>query len=53
MNDKEVRQHVIDELDFEPSIDSADIGVAAENGVITFTGHVPSYPQKVALSSNG
>lgn len=48
MNDRELRQHVIDELDFEPSIDSADIGVAAENGVITLTGHVPSYAQKMA-----
>ena len=48
MNDRELRQNVIDELDFEPSIDSADIGVAAENGVITLTGHVPSYAQKMA-----
>lgn len=48
MNDRELRQSVIDELDFEPSIDSADIGVTAENGVITLTGHVPSYAQKMA-----
>lgn len=48
MNDKDLRQLVIDELDFEPSIDSADIGVAVENGVVTLTGHVPDYAQKVA-----
>lgn len=48
MNDRELRQNVIDELDFEPSIDSADIGVAAENGVVTLTGHVPNYAQKLA-----
>lgn len=48
MNDKELRQLVIDELDFDPSIDAADIGVAAENGVVTLTGHVPTYVQKVA-----
>lgn len=48
MNDKELRQNVMDELDFEPSIDSADIGVAAEGGVVTLTGHVPSYAQKLA-----
>ena len=48
MNDKELRQDVIDELDFEPSIDSADIGVLAENGVVTLTGHVPTYTQKLA-----
>jgi osmotically-inducible protein OsmY len=48
MNDKELRQNVIDELDFEPSIDAADIGVAAERGVVTLTGHVPNYAQKIA-----
>lgn len=48
MNDKELRQNVIDELDFEPSIDSADIGVAVEKGVVTLTGHVPTYTQKLA-----
>lgn len=47
MNDKELRQNVIDELEFEPSIDSANIGVAAENGVVTLSGHVASYLQKV------
>ncbi|KAF1710750.1 BON domain-containing protein [Pseudoxanthomonas sacheonensis] len=47
MNDKELRQNVIDELEFEPSIDSANIGVAAENGVVTLSGHVASYIQKV------
>ena len=48
MNDKQLRQHVIDELDFEPSVDSSDIGVTAENGVVTLSGHVPNYNQKLA-----
>lgn len=48
MNDKQLRQNVIDELDFEPSIESADIGVAAKNGIVTVTGHVPTYTQKLA-----
>ena len=48
MNDKLLRQHVMDELEFEPSVDSADIGVTAENGVVTLSGHVPSYSQKLA-----
>jgi len=47
VNDKELRQNVIDELDFDPSIHSAEIGVAAENGVVTLTGHVPAYSQKL------
>lgn len=48
MNDKQLRKAVIDELDFEPSIDSADIGVLAEAGIITLTGHTPTYYQKMA-----
>lgn len=48
MNDKALRQLVMDELEFDPSIDATDIGVAADNGVITLTGHVPGYAQKVA-----
>ena len=47
MDDKALRQAVIDELDFEPSIDAAEIGVMAERGVITLTGHVRSYTEKL------
>ena len=47
MNDKELRQDIIDELDFEPRIDAADIGVAVEDGVATLTGHVRVYNEKV------
>lgn len=48
MNDKELRQLVIDELEYEPSVDAADIGVAAEKGVVTLSGHVADYVQKMA-----
>ncbi|KAA9006714.1 BON domain-containing protein [Histidinibacterium aquaticum] len=46
MKDTELRQDIVDELEFEPSIDAADIGVAVENGTVTLTGHVPTYSQK-------
>jgi osmotically-inducible protein OsmY len=49
MEDKYLRQSIIDELDFEPSIDAADIGVAVEGGVVTLTGHVSSYAEKLAV----
>ncbi|TIS50747.1 MAG: BON domain-containing protein, partial [Mesorhizobium sp.] len=49
MSDSTLRQDIIDELDFEPSIDSADIGVAADNGVVTLSGHVPTYAQKLRV----
>ena len=48
MNDKQLRQLVVDELEYEPSIDAADIGVAAENGVVTLSGHVTDYVQTMA-----
>jgi osmotically-inducible protein OsmY len=46
MNDRQLRQNVLDELEFEPSIDAANIGVAVEKGIVTLTGHVPNYFQK-------
>ena len=48
MNDKILQQLVMDELDFDPSIDAAAIGVAVGNGVVSLTGHVTDYTQKVA-----
>lgn len=49
MNDKTLKQHILDELEFEPSIDAADIGVAVENGIVTLSGHVGSYAQKTKV----
>lgn len=46
MDDRTLRQDVLDELEFEPSIDAANIGVAVAGGVVTLTGHVTSYGQK-------
>jgi hypothetical protein len=48
MDDKTLRQNIIDELEFEPSVEAAHIGVAVEDGVVTLTGHVASYAEKVA-----
>ena len=45
--DTSLRQDVVDALEFEPSIDAADIGVAVEDGVVSLTGHVPAYLQKL------
>lgn len=46
MNNKELQQAVIDELDWEPSVDASHIGVTASNGVVTLSGHVPTYWEK-------
>ena len=51
MNDKELRQNIVDELDFEPSIESANIGVAVRQGVVTLTGHVPTFAQRTTAEN--
>jgi osmotically-inducible protein OsmY len=48
MTDSELQQDVIRELQWEPSVEAAHIGVAVKNGVVTLTGYVPSYAQKFA-----
>lgn len=48
MGDREIRADVIAELDWEPSVNATNIGVAVENGVVTLTGHVPTYVQRFA-----
>ena len=46
MKNTDLRQDILDELEFEPSLDAADIGVAVEDGTVTLTGHVPTYAQR-------
>ena len=43
-------QHVVqEELEWEPSVDASQIGVAAiQSGVVTLTGTVPTYAEKVS-----
>jgi osmotically-inducible protein OsmY len=48
MTDPRLRQFVIDELDFDPSLRGEHIGVAVDNNVVTLTGHVDSYAEKLA-----
>jgi osmotically-inducible protein OsmY len=48
MNDISLRQNVLDELEFDPMVDATKIGVAIENGVVTLSGHVSSYAEKIA-----
>jgi len=48
MTDKELKQHVQNALDWEPSIDASDIGVSVDEGVVTLRGNVGSYVEKVS-----
>jgi osmotically-inducible protein OsmY len=46
-SDMELQHDVMEELEWEPSIDAAKIGVTAEVGVVTLSGSVPIYADKV------
>jgi len=46
--DMDLRRNVISELNFEPAVNAAHIGVASEGGVVTLSGHVESYAEKLA-----
>ena len=46
LNDAGLKDAVLAELSWEPSVDPAHIGVTARDGVITLTGHVENYSQK-------
>lgn len=48
MTDQTVKQRVLDELDWEPSVNAAHIGVTARDGVVTLNGHVMNYAEKFA-----
>ncbi|HSK79017.1 MAG TPA: BON domain-containing protein [Thermoanaerobaculia bacterium] len=49
MRDVGLQQNVLNELKWEPSIHAAEIGVAVKDGVVTLTGTVDSYSQKMAV----
>ena len=46
--DKELRKAIENHLDFAPDVSSARIGVSAAEGVVTLTGAVETYADKVA-----
>ncbi len=48
MDDRTLRQHVLEELDFDPKVDAAGIGVSVRDGIVTLSGHVGTYAEKIA-----
>jgi osmotically-inducible protein OsmY len=51
MTDATLKQFVLDELAWRPQIDSAHIGVTANDGVVTLTGYVPCFAQKLEVEN--
>lgn len=48
MSDLDLRKAILEELEFQPDINAANIGVSVDNGVVTLSGHVNSLAQKVS-----
>ncbi|MGZ4778697.1 MAG: BON domain-containing protein [Thermoanaerobaculia bacterium] len=46
--DSTLQHDVLDELEWDPSIDASKIGVSVDSGVVTLTGHVATYAEKIA-----
>lgn len=45
--DIQIQKDVMDELNWEPSINASEIGVAVKNGIVTLSGKVDSYSKKL------
>lgn len=47
-DDAKLQHSVLQELEWDPSIDASKIGVAASDGVVTLSGYVSTYADKMA-----
>lgn len=47
-SDRHLQQDVIDELRYEPSLDEKEIGVNTRDGIVTMTGRVKNYAEKLS-----
>ena len=47
-SDEEIKRDVEDELRWDPNVHADDIAVAVKDGVVTLTGFVTTYAQKLA-----
>jgi len=48
MDDNDLRELIEEELSLDPRINASGIGVAVENGIVTLSGHVGTYAERVA-----
>jgi osmotically-inducible protein OsmY len=47
--DAQLKSDVTRELEWDPSINATNVGVAVKNGVVTLTGHLETYAEKYAV----
>jgi osmotically-inducible protein OsmY len=46
--DKQLQSDVMDELQWDPKLNAAEIGVSVKGSIVTLSGHVDSYTEKLA-----
>lgn len=51
MNNIALKKLAMDQLAWEPAVDPSNIEISVENGVVTLTGHVEYYAEKVVAKS--
>ena len=47
--DDQLKEDVTMELEWDPSINASQVGVAVKNGVVTLSGHLATYAEKYAI----
>ncbi|GAB4563345.1 MAG: BON domain-containing protein [Rhizobacter sp.] len=47
--DEQLRKDVLAELEWDPAVNAAHVGVAAKDGVVTLTGHLETFAEKHAV----
>jgi osmotically-inducible protein OsmY len=48
MTDRQLQEHVQQALDWDPSVDAAEVGVTVDKGVVTLRGDIKSFAEKQA-----
>ncbi len=48
ITDATIQADVLEELEFDPEVDVTDVGIAVDDGVVTLTGTVDTYAEKMA-----
>ncbi len=49
--DEIIQKNVLEELKWEPAVNAAEIGVAVNDGIVTLSGSVNYYPEKMAAEA--
>jgi osmotically-inducible protein OsmY len=49
-SDSEIQQRVMSELKWDTRVKETDVGVEVDGGVVTLTGHVPTWPMRKAAA---